>query len=361
MAYVVSDETMLDLASCSLPSRLQPTEVIQTNDFGVNKQVFVYNAEATEYDFRLLTRRRAQHAVGRHINDVVMSWYSDEAPSVDEIRDTYPGFSIVRRGISANNQVNADIGQEIFGMTFDSRHEMEAALVENRGRRMSLMKYSVNRFLRKNKFVSTNFVRGWLKGAFDVPNTEIDSFERECEVCACLKIKNVFDCHMKINNSFLDVNVYIGDEGEHITGLRSLIDAEVKYSGKILELGHLFTVDTRDPIMASTLDFARIYRCAHRCMRDILLNVPENQRVLHQSIFDHIIHVIDLSDKPEWLVYKLLNCRYNVDVLVMPDAMAVHSYSIFLEWLNSSVFIVGQMHTYFKEMISRSRIYFDIK
>lgn len=110
---------------------------------------------------------------------------------------------------------------------------------------------------------------------------------------------------MKINDGFLDVNIYIGDEGEHITGLRSLIDAEVKYSGKILELGHLFTVDTRDPLFADALDFAHIYRCAHRCMRDILLNIPENQRDLHQSIFDHIIHIVDMSGKPEWLVYKL--------------------------------------------------------
>lgn len=190
MAYVVSDETMLDLASCSLPTRLQPIEVIRTNDFGVNKQVFVYNANATNDDFKLITRKRAQQATGHHINDVVMSWYTDDVPSVHDIRDTYPGFSIVRRGISANTQINADIGHEIFGTTFESRRDMESALMERNGRRMSLMKYSVKRFLNNNKFVSANFIRGWLKGAFDVPAREVDSFEHKCEVCACIKVKD---------------------------------------------------------------------------------------------------------------------------------------------------------------------------
>lgn len=51
-------------------------------------------------------------------------------------------------------------------------------------------------------------------------------------------------------------------ENTHITGLRSLLEAETKYSGKVLDFGHLVTYDSEDAIVVSELLLVRCLRVA---------------------------------------------------------------------------------------------------
>lgn len=354
----MSDETMLDLASYSIPAGVRPNEVLEFNTFGNRKTVLMYDVNALNEDFNVMTKRRVERALGRRVENTVLSWYGDVNPENQEISDIYPSFNIVRRGLSANNQDNVDVSQEILGAVYGTRREMEDAVSGNLGRNISLMKLCANRFYHGNRFISANFVRAWVKGAIGLPVVTREAYENVCETCACERFRNTFECHMKINNHFLNVNVCIGDEGEHITGLRSLLDAEIKYSGKILELGHLYTVDVNDATLSHSLDLIRVFRCAHRCVRDIMLHVPLDQRTDHHAIFDHVIHVVDWQTLNESFVYKLLNCRYGLDVLSLPGRDVLHSYFAFTNWINETLFIVGPMYSYFKEMLRLSRIWY---
>lgn len=88
---------------------------------------------------------------------------------------------------------------------------------------------------------------------------------------------------------------------------------------------------------------ARVTRAAHRCARDRLFELNLDYSDNHFRIFDYLVLEVDWEKHPQSLLYKLLDCRFWIDIYTIPPLVARGSFFVFSRWLNDQIFIVGNM------------------
>lgn len=87
----------------------------------------------------------------------------------------------------------------------------------------------------------------------------------------------------------------------------SLMEAETKYSGKVIDFGHCMTFDVDNERIRKSFDVLRCIRFAHRCVRNRLLNIGDGEQREFLDSLKHTVMIVDWKDESPSLLYKLLN------------------------------------------------------
>lgn len=357
---VAADENGLDLAGCIVTVEHQKFEALDRTTQRQKKTVIWYD-EVTEKKKRFISPQMISKMLGHANHGMVMTWYSEKEPTHDDVFKAYPAYRTAQRGVRSSCPEDQEVGVEIFGRGFKTRGEQRDCFFSKSGRSISLAEIAVKRSYFGERYLPANFLRGWIGNAFSANGCDIEDIKaNKCVTCAIAHEKTSFECRIKLGASFTDVTVVIGDGAYHIEGLQSLIVAENKYSGYALETGHPYMYHVHDMSLRNAMEKQRVIRFAHRCARNRLHNVPEADAMEHNAIFDYTVLMLNVEDVTAGFLYKLLNTRYGVCSLDLPPVESRTSFSIFYDWLNAQLFIVGEQKGYLKEMVSRSRVYYPV-
>ncbi|KAK4887437.1 hypothetical protein RN001_003708 [Aquatica leii] len=75
----------------------------------------------------------------------------------------------------------------------------------------------------------------------------------ECAVCNVVVVKSINHVYIKLGREFVNVDVYVLDDGTHINSIADIIDVEKRYCGRVIDFGHAYTVSLQEVRLSGLL------------------------------------------------------------------------------------------------------------
>lgn len=244
-----------------------------------------------------------------------------------------------RRVIFPRSESDYEVAMEAFGKAV-GRRDIETIMLRRDDDQLSLAKMLILRGVNGWLICDMLMLRLWASGV-GVYFAE-NEFLRECMLCGIRfhdGSRRKASVTVKVGNAFTRVDLVYRDEHSHVTTFTELMSMESRYAGVIMELGHpvSWIAANRDGVEDS-LTTTRVYRFAHRVMRNWVLEVDDNGSHEQEKVLLHGLRAYCGQNAVINVNYRLVNVQFKFDMdnLESGRRQDLHlSYGHFHEWLMS--------------------------
>lgn len=270
----------------------------------------------------------------------MMTWHSLKPPTLAQISEIYPKYDILFRAFYS--RVNSEsITTQVLGRNIDRAQAIEL-LMNCDLDDYKLPDVFVGRFFFGHRLIPANFIRFVYNKKDDFVNMvtpqwhdEESIFTDPCIFCALVTNTNRYECQMKIFGEFRKIYALFSKDKEHVQDVQSYENATKKYSGIVLDSGHLFTY-TGETSEMTELRIAQLAKNAFRLFRD------RHLKLTCEVVNDHIAIVLfSLRNLPthsisEETLFKIHNLIQNTPLRITHTLQLeiYRNFTRFLTWFS---------------------------